>query len=76
MDCLVCRRAETQPNTTSITLERGAVSLVFTDVPARVCPNCGESYVDEAVAAALLASGEKIVEAGVLTATRRYGEDA
>ncbi len=73
MDCLVCRRAETRPNTTSITFERGAVSLAFTDVPAQVCPDCGESYVDEPVAAALLQSAEELVEAGLLNGTRRYG---
>jgi len=73
MDCLVCRRAETRPNTTKITLERGNVSLVFTDVPAQVCPDCGECYVDEPVAAALLKSAEEMVEAGVLTGTQRYG---
>ena len=72
MDCLVCRRAETRPNTTSITLERGTVSLVFTEVPAQVCPNCGESYVDEPVAAGLLQSAEEMVEAGVFTGTQRY----
>lgn len=72
MDCIICRRAETRPNTTQITLERGNVSLVFTDVPARVCPNCGESYVDEPVATVLLQSAEAMVEAGVVTRTQRY----
>lgn len=72
MDCIICRRAETRPSTTQITLERGSVALVFTEVPAQVCPNCGESYVDEPVAAVLLQAAEEMVEAGVITGTQRY----
>lgn len=31
-------------------IERGNAILLVTDIPARVCTNCGESYLDEGVA--------------------------
>jgi len=33
-------------------------------VPARVCPSCGETYVDEGVAVQLLQRAEELYEEG------------
>jgi hypothetical protein len=41
-------------------------------VPARVCPNCGEEYVDEHVTARLLSSAEEMARAGALVDVREY----
>ena len=72
MICLICRQAETVNGLTSISFERGEVRLVVNSVPARVCPNCEEAYVDEAVAAQLLRSAQKMSEAGRLEAAIEY----
>lgn len=32
---------------TTVPLERGTTTLVIEGVPAEVCENCGEAYVDE-----------------------------
>lgn len=72
MICLICRQAETVNGLTSISFERGEVRLVVNSVPARVCPNCEEAYVDEAVAAQLLRSAQKMSEAGRLEAVIEY----
>jgi len=45
MQCVICKHGELDAGTTTVTLERDDVTLVFKDVPARVCENCGESYV-------------------------------
>ncbi len=55
MQCVICKHGELDAGTTTVTLERDDVTLVFKDVPARVCENCGESYVDEAVTRQTLA---------------------
>lgn len=31
-------------------IERGTAILLITDIPARVCENCGEAYLDEEIA--------------------------
>jgi len=72
MRCVICNRAETVAGTTSVLLERGHLSLTVTDVPARVCPNCGEAYADEAVAANLLRQAERMARAGTKVEAREY----
>jgi YgiT-type zinc finger domain-containing protein len=54
MNCLICRQAELIGGSTSIHLERDEMKYMINHVPARVCPACGEAYLDEQVAAALL----------------------
>ena len=72
MKCIVCRQAETRSGTTSVTLERQGATLVFKDVPAQVCLNCGEDYVDDAVAGTLLQSAEQMVASGTQVEIRSY----
>ncbi len=45
---------------------------MFKDVPAQVCPICGEDYLDDAVASALLQSAEGMAAAGTQVDIRRY----
>jgi YgiT-type zinc finger domain-containing protein len=64
MICIICDEAETLPGLTSVLLERDEMSLTFNNVPAHICPNCGESYMDEAATAAILHEAEKLAQAG------------
>jgi YgiT-type zinc finger domain-containing protein len=66
MICLICRDAETIDGLTSVTFERGEMKLVINNVPARVCPNCGEAYVEEDDAVQLLNRAEAKYQAGIL----------
>jgi YgiT-type zinc finger domain-containing protein len=72
MKCVICHQAETVPGLTSVLLERGQMSLTVTDVPARVCPNCGEAYADETVAANLLRQAERMEREGMKVEVRGY----
>ena len=65
MKCVICKQGETQPGHTTATLERGQMVLVFRNVPAQVCANCGEAYVSEKITAQLLEEAEKAVQARV-----------
>lgn len=51
MRCVICRQGETRPGTATLVLERDGLTLVLKNVPAEVCENCGEEYVDEAATA-------------------------
>ncbi len=66
MICLICRQVETLDGLTSVTFERGELRLVVNSVPARICPSCGEAYVDEKVAVQLLRDAKEISRAGTL----------
>jgi YgiT-type zinc finger domain-containing protein len=72
MKCFLCNQAETVPGTTSVLLERSPVSLTINNVPARICPNCGEAYADETVTANLLRQAEEMVKAGTKVDVREY----
>lgn len=73
MKCVVCRRGQTRPGATTVTLERDGATLVVKGVPARVCENCGEEYVDEDAASRLLDLAETAARAGVQVEVREYG---
>ena len=72
MICLICRQAETVDGLTTVRFERGEMRLVVSNVPARICPSCGEAYVDEDVATQLLRAAEEASEAGVLDTIVEY----
>ena len=64
MICLICRQAEILDGLTSVKLQRGEIYLVINNVPALVCPSCGEAYVEEEVAIRLLQRAEELREEG------------
>jgi YgiT-type zinc finger domain-containing protein len=64
MKCFICNHEETVVGRTSVLFERGHLSLTINNVPARICPACGEAYTDESVAADLLGQAEQLVMAG------------
>ena len=72
MKCVICKQEETQPGKVTVTLERDGLTLVVKEVPARVCPNCGEEYVDEETTARLLRQAEEVARAGVHVDVREY----
>ena len=72
MTCVICKNGETRPGTATVTLEREGATVVIKGVPARVCKNCGEEYVDEGITARLLKIAEEAVRAGVQVDVRTY----
>ena len=76
MRCLICKQADTQPGTATLTLRHGASTFIVNDVPAQVCPNCGEEYVDADVAARLQRSAEAIARSGKALDVRSFADAA
>ena len=72
MKCVVCKKGQTKPGQTTVTLEKEGATLVFKGVPARVCTNCGEEYVDGKVTARLLKVAAEAARAGVQVEIRQY----
>ncbi|NGZ26827.1 MAG: type II toxin-antitoxin system MqsA family antitoxin [Magnetococcales bacterium] len=50
MKCPICRHGETAPGHITTTLEQQETIVVVREVPAQVCQQCGEYYLDEAIA--------------------------
>jgi YgiT-type zinc finger domain-containing protein len=72
MKCIICKQGETRPGKVTVTLERDGVTLVTKCVPAEVCQNCGEEYVDAKITHKLLKASEEAVRIGVRVDIRDY----
>lgn len=72
MTCVICKGGEVKPGRTTLTVERGALTLVIKDIPARVCGNCGEAYFDDATTAQIEVIVEKAESSGVQVAVQAY----
>jgi YgiT-type zinc finger domain-containing protein len=72
MKCFICNQAETVTGRTAVLFERGHVSLTINNVPARICPGCGEAYAEESVAANLLRQAEALARAGTKVEVCEY----
>lgn len=72
MTCVICKHGHTQSDKTTVTLERAGMTIVFKDVPAEVCANCSEAYVDEKTSAVLLHAAEAAARAGVQVDIREF----
>ena len=72
MKCVICKNGETKDGFTTITLEKNGATLVFKNVPALVCDNCGEKYLSEEISKQLLLKAKEIVQSGVEVDIRDY----
>lgn len=72
MRCVICRHGETHEGITTVTLERGGLTLVVKGVPAQVCENCGEECLDEETTARLLGDAGRAAREGVQVEVRTF----
>ena len=72
MKCSICKPGSTHPGKATVTLQRGATVIVIRDVPAEICEDCGEYYLDEATAKRVYAAAEQGFERHVEVEIQRY----
>jgi YgiT-type zinc finger domain-containing protein len=65
MECVICKNGKTEQGVVTFSLERKGVIIVFKNVPALVCQNCGDFYLTEETTTMLLERANKTVEKGV-----------
>jgi YgiT-type zinc finger domain-containing protein len=64
MICLICRQSQLVPGFTTVKLDHEEINLTVRGVPAGLCPNCGDAYLDEKVATRLLQIMKRSIESG------------
>lgn len=64
MKCAICGHGETSAGKTTFTLERGKSVVVVRNVPAEVCQDCGEAYLDEEQTDRVIQLAEKAIASG------------
>jgi YgiT-type zinc finger domain-containing protein len=72
MTCVLCKNGVSRPGTVTVTLERGKTVVVVRDVPADVCENCGEYYLDSSVAQEVYQRAEGAVARNAEVEILRY----
>jgi YgiT-type zinc finger domain-containing protein len=72
MQCVICRHGLTHPGKVTVTLQRGESLIIFKQVHAEVCENCGEYYLSETVTGKLLQRAEEAVKNGAEVEILRF----
>jgi YgiT-type zinc finger domain-containing protein len=72
MKCSLCKTGETHPGKTTVTLQRGESVVVIRDVPAEICEDCGEYFLDEVTARRVYATAEQGFSRHVEVEIQRY----
>ena len=65
MNCPICRHGNMNTGFTSLTLEKENATLVIKHVPAEICDNCGEAFVDEEVGRKVSEIAESELKKGI-----------
>ncbi|MEW6139268.1 MAG: type II toxin-antitoxin system MqsA family antitoxin [Thermodesulfobacteriota bacterium] len=72
MMCVLCRHGETLPGRVTVSLQRGETTVIIKGVPAQVCENCGEYYLDEEITEQVLSMAEDAVKKNVEVEILRF----
>jgi len=72
MKCVICKHGETIQGMTTVTLEKNNSTIIFKQVPAFICDNCGEKYVDADITKELLRNATDIINNGVEVDIRNF----
>ena len=59
MQCTICKHGKTEPGNVTVTMQRKETIVIIKEVPAEVCQDCGEYYLDESVSRQVLAQAEE-----------------
>lgn len=72
MKCLICKHGDTSPGKVTVTLQRENTTVIIKEVPADVCENCGEYYLNEQVTENIMRLAEEAVKHHAEVEVLRY----
>jgi YgiT-type zinc finger domain-containing protein len=72
MECPICKHGETVYGNTTVTLNRENTIIIIKDVPADICGNCGEYFLNETISEWVLNKAEMAAEQGTEIEVLRY----
>jgi YgiT-type zinc finger domain-containing protein len=72
MRCAICRNGNTVDGRVTIVLDKEQTILVFKEVPAQVCDNCGEEYLSAKTNKELLELANDAIKRGISLELLKY----
>lgn len=72
MKCVICKTGHTHPGMATVTLEREQTVVIIREVPANICEDCGEYYLDAATAQRVYVAAEESFQRHVEFEVQRY----
>ncbi|MCP5105117.1 MAG: type II toxin-antitoxin system MqsA family antitoxin [bacterium] len=72
MKCAICRNGNTVAGAITVVLDKEQTTLVFKEVPAQICDNCGEEYLSSETNKKLLQLAKDAAGRGVSLELMRY----
>jgi YgiT-type zinc finger domain-containing protein len=72
MRCILCKQGNTKSGMVTVTLERGDTIVIIKGVPAQVCENCGEYYLNDEITERVLSMAEEAVKKNVEVEILRF----
>ncbi|MFO1479419.1 MAG: type II toxin-antitoxin system MqsA family antitoxin [Turneriella sp.] len=70
--CQICKTGVLHPGHANVNLNRGETVVIIKEVPANVCDNCGEYYLNEATSKRVMDIAEAAVKSGAEVEIKRY----
>lgn len=62
MQCVLCKHGKTYSGKVTVTLDRDNSIIILKDVPADICENCGEYYLNQSTTASVLSHAEQVLD--------------
>ena len=72
MTCVICKHGHTTPGRATVPLTRGNAVVILRNVPADICDNCGEYFLDETTTSAVLKLAEDSIRRGAEVEVVRF----
>jgi len=72
MKCVICKQGRTHPGLTTVTIEREKTTVIIKEVPANICENCSEYFLNENVLEVIEKLLDQAVQHGVEFEVLRY----
>ncbi|MGI5173252.1 type II toxin-antitoxin system MqsA family antitoxin [Treponema sp. HNW] len=72
MKCQICKFGKTKKGYTQVVLTRKNSTLIFRNVPAQICDDCSEYYLDEETAKEIYTRAETCFSSGQEVAIIEY----
>jgi len=70
--CVICKGGEVGVGTTTLTVERGKMTVVLKEIPAQVCDSCGEAYFDETTTSRIEGIVEQLQRSGAEVVVQEF----